>query len=248
MSTILESARSIDYPRLVTKAIRILTSLELMDMNGHVSARDPRAPGTMLINSRKASRSTVRVSDIVPVDIASSTRIGEGDEPPSEYHIHREILRRRPDVGGIVHSHPDFIVTLSIVGHKLLPVTGIGSFLPEDVPVFDDASLINTAERGVAVAELLGNAPAIVLRGHGVVVVGATVEEALARYICAEENARIQYKASALGEPHVLRGAERAFVESQTWTPIITTKHWNYHEATALRSGAFEGMENDPAS
>lgn len=241
--TLIMSDTAVDYPRLVARAVRILTSMGLMDMNGHVSARDTSSPQTMWINSRKASRSTLRTSDIVPVDLASGTRIGAGDGPPSEFHIHRAIMRRRLDVGGIVHSHPDFIVTLSIVGHKLQPVTGIGSFLPESVPVFDDASLINSAERGEAVAELLGDAPAIVLRGHGVVVVGATPEEALARYVCAEENARIQYKASALGEPHVLRGEELAFVRRETWTPVIVAKHWHYHEETARRNGAFEGIE-----
>jgi len=243
MSAILKSVGPARYAELVAKAVRILTSLDLMDMNGHVSARDADDPERMYINSRKASRSTLRLSDIVPVDIASGERVGPGDEVPSEYHIHREIMHRRPDVGGIVHSHPDFIVTLSIAGHQLLPVTGVGSFLPEDVPVFDDASLINPRERGEAVAALLGNGPAVVLRGHGVVIVGATVEEALARYVCAEENARIQYRASVIGTPRVLRGAEREYVCAQTWTPSIVEKHWNYHEMTARRHGAFDSMD-----
>lgn len=243
MSTLAPEAAGIDYRLLVARAVRILNGLDMMDMNGHVSARDGESRDTMWINSRRASRSTLRYSDIVPVDLPTGARIGEGDEPPGEYHIHRAVMRRRPDVGGIVHSHPDHIVTLSIAGRPLLPVTGIGSFLPEDVPVFDDASLINTQERGEAIATLLGDGPIVVLRGHGVVIVGATVEEALARYVCAEQNARIQYKASLLGEPHVLRGEELAYVRRETWTSVITAKHWHYHEETARRSGAFEGIE-----
>jgi ribulose-5-phosphate 4-epimerase/fuculose-1-phosphate aldolase len=237
------TARAVDYPRLVARAVRILHSLGLMDMNGHVSARAADAPDTMWINSRRASRSTLGTGDVVRVDLPSNSRIGIGDEPPSEYHIHRAIMRRRPDVGGIVHSHPEHIVTLSIAGHALAPVTGVGSFLPEDVPVFDDASLVNTEDRGEAIAELLADGPAVVLRGHGVVVVGPTVEEALARYVCAEENARVQYKASVLGKPHVLRGEELAFVRRENWTPSIVGKHWHYHEQTARRTGAFEGIE-----
>jgi ribulose-5-phosphate 4-epimerase/fuculose-1-phosphate aldolase len=236
-------SETVNYPRLVARAVRILTHLELMDMNGHVSARDASAPDTMWINSRKASRSTLRAADVVPIDIPSGTRIGEGDAPPSEFHIHRAIMRRRPDVGGIVHSHPDNIVTLSIVGVELQPVTGVGSFLSEHTPIFEDANLINTADRGEAIAELLGSDSAVVLRGHGVVVVGATPEEALARYVCAEENARIQYKALSIGTPHVMRGEELLRVRRDTWTPSIVQKHWHYHEETALRSGAFEGIE-----
>ena len=242
MSAVARDALGVDYRLLVARAVRILNSLELMDMNGHVSARGT-IPETMWINSRRASRSSLRPSDVVSVDLSSGVKIGEGDAPPSEFHIHREIMLRRPDVGGIVHSHPDFVVTLSIAGHTLRPVTGIGSFLPEDVPVFDDASLVNTDARGAAVAEALGDGPAIVLRGHGLVVVGASVEEAVARCVCAEANARIQYQASVLADPYVLRGEELAFVRNETWTPVITAKHWHHHEESARRRGAFEGME-----
>ena len=243
MQTIAPAAAAVDYPLLIARAIRILSAADLMNMNGHISARDATAPGTMWINSRRASRTTLRAVDVVPVDLQTGMRIGEGDEPPSEFHIHRAILNRRPDVGAIVHSHPDHIVTLSIAGRTLQPVTGIGSFLPENVPTFDDANLINTEDRGEALAAVLGEAPAVVLRGHGVVVVGASVEEALAHYVCAEENARIQYLASMLDTPRVLRGEELAVVRRENWTPKIVAKHWHYHQETARQSGALEGIE-----
>lgn len=229
---------------LVARAVRILHAQNLMDMNGHVSARDLDDPGIMWINARRPSRSTVTAKDVVPVDLATGTPVAGAPEPPSEFHIHREIYRRRPDVGGIVHSHPEFVVTLSVAGRALAPVTGIGSFLEETTPVFDDANLVNTEERGAAIAELLGAGPAIVFRGHGLTVAGASVEEALSRYVCAEENARMQYHASLLGEPHVLRGAELAATRRETWTPAIADKHWNYHVKTAQRTGAFEGVDD----
>ena len=243
MRATVSEAPVVDPRLVVARGVRILNSLDMMDMNGHVSARHPNRPDRMFINSRRASRSTLRYSDIVEVDLEAGKRIGEGDEPPGEFHIHRAIMLRRPDVGGVVHSHPDHIVTLSIAGKQLVPVTGIGSFLPENVPVFDDASLINTEDRGEKIAELLGAGPIVVLRGHGVVITGSTVEEAIARYVCAEQNARIQYKAHVIGEPYALRGAELERVRRETWTPVITAKHWHYHEETARRAGAFEGLE-----
>jgi ribulose-5-phosphate 4-epimerase/fuculose-1-phosphate aldolase len=105
----------------IARAVRICNMADVMDWNGHVSMRDPDAPSTIWINSRNASRSTIRKRDIVPFDLDAGCPIGDVDEPPSEYHIHREIYRVRPDVAGIVHSHPNYIVTL---GHALLPVTG----------------------------------------------------------------------------------------------------------------------------
>ncbi|MBV8580631.1 MAG: class II aldolase/adducin family protein [Candidatus Eremiobacteraeota bacterium] len=231
------------YPSLVAHAVRVLTHKGVMDMNGHVSARDAAAPTTMWINSRRASRSTLTDHDVVPVDLIDGQRIGHGDEPPSEFHIHRAVMRRRPDVGAVIHSHPEYVVTLSIAGRVLQPVCGIGSFLPEDVPVFDAANLINTVDRGEAIAAAIGDAPILVLRGHGAVVVGATIEEAVARFVCAEENARMQFNASLLGEAQVLRGSELAAVRRETWTPSIVEKHWHYHVESARRDGALDGLD-----
>jgi len=243
MSVLTQVPSQADYQLLVAQAVRILTSLGLMDMNGHVSARDANQPNRMWINSRRASRTTLCSTDVVPVDLVTGSRIGVGDEPPSEYHIHRAIFLRRPDVGAVVHSHTDNIVALSVAGQGLLPVTGVGSFLPESVPVFDDANLVNTRERGDAVADLLRDGPIVVLRGHGAAIVGESIQEALARAVCAEENARIQIMAAALGPPRVLRGEELAVTRRETWKPVIVTKHWHYHEETARRKGAFIGLE-----
>jgi ribulose-5-phosphate 4-epimerase/fuculose-1-phosphate aldolase len=197
----------------------------------------------MWINSRKASRSTLRASDVVPVDLASGKRIGEGDEPPSEFHIHRAIFNRRSDVNAIVHTHPDYIVALSIAGIALSPVHVTGGFLPECVPVFDDPNLINTEERGERVAATLGDAAAVVLRGHGVVVVAGDIEAVVARTVCAEENARLQYIAASVGTPRTLAGEELATAAREWQVPAIMRKHWHYHEETARRLGALEGID-----
>jgi ribulose-5-phosphate 4-epimerase/fuculose-1-phosphate aldolase len=227
----------------VARAVRVCQAAGVMDMNGHVSLRDENAPNLMWINSRKASRSTLTAADIVPVDLDAGTRIGAGDEPPSEFHIHREIYRRRPDVMSIVHSHPTHILALSTAGQPLLPATAIGSFLPEQgAPLFDSAVLINTEQRGNALAQTLGPAPVVVLRQHGTVTVGGTLEQAVVRMICAEDNARLLCIALQTGTPRYLRGEELAVLARENWAPVSYTKHWHYHEETAQRAGAFEGI------
>jgi ribulose-5-phosphate 4-epimerase/fuculose-1-phosphate aldolase len=227
----------------IARAVRICNAAKVMDMNGHVSARDPDRPGVMWINSRKASRSTLTAGDVVPFDIAAGSRIGEGDEPPSEYHIHTEIYKRRPDVGAIVHSHPEHILTLSVAGHDLKQVTSTNPFLPETgAAVFDSAVLINTLERGAKMAEALADGPAVVLRQHGTVVVGATLEEAVVRMICAEDNARLQLRALQVGTPRYLRGEELRVLQRENLTPVIIRKFWHYQEESARVAGAFEGL------
>jgi L-fuculose-phosphate aldolase len=228
---------------LVARAVRMLNVAGVMHMSGHVALRDGSERGTMWINSRKASRSTLTASDIVPFDIEAGKRIGDGDEPPSEYHIHTEIYKRRPDVGAIVHSHPEHILILSVAGQPLRQVSAILPFLPEDgAPTFDSPVLINTVERGKALATALGEAGAVVLRQHGTVTVGASLEDAVVRMICAEDNARLQLGALRVGEPRYIRGEELKALARENLAPIIVRKFWHYHEESARVAGALEGL------
>jgi ribulose-5-phosphate 4-epimerase/fuculose-1-phosphate aldolase len=236
------SATKVHYQRLVARAVRIIHYAGVMHASGHVAVRDAEDPGVMWINSRKASRATLTAADIVPVDLRTGRRIGEGDEPPSEFHIHRAVFNRRSDVQAICHTHPDNVVALSIAGKTLQPVHPVGGFLPESAPVFDDANLINTQERGEAVARALGDAPLVVLRGHGIVLVGRSVEEVVAHTISAEENARFQYRATLIGEPKTLRGAELEIAKRDILDPKVIRKHYHYAEEKARDAGALEGI------
>ena len=232
------------YMRLVARAVRMLNHAGVMHMSGHLAVRDADDASRVWINSRKASRSTLTYADIVPVDLGNGKRIGAGDEPPSEFPIHHAIFRRRPDVGAIVHTHTEHIIALSIVGIPLMPVHLPAGFLPERVPVFDDPNLMDTLERGELLADALGNAPVVVLRGHGVVVIGGSVEEAVARTVLAEENARLQCTALGLGkEPRTLVGKELALAAKQMTLPIVMKKHFHYHEETARSAGALDGVD-----
>jgi ribulose-5-phosphate 4-epimerase/fuculose-1-phosphate aldolase len=231
------------HARLVARGVRMLNHAGVMHMSGHLAARDADDPNRIWVNARKASRSTLTANDIVPVDLATGKRIGPGDEPPSELPIHLAMFRRRPDIGGIVHTHPEHVIALSIVGIPLMPVHLASGFLPERAPVFDDSGLIDTIERGELLADALGDATVLVLRGHGVVVVGRSPEEAVARTVLVEENARLQCIAGALGTPRTLAGEELARAAKQMTLPIVMKKHFHYHEQTALRLGVLDGVD-----
>ncbi len=231
------------YGGLIARAVRMINFAGVMDMNGHVSMRDAGDPNTMWINSRRASRSTLTAHDVVPVDLKTGKRIGIGDEPPSEFHIHREIYLRRPDVHAVEHSHPEYIVTLSIAGKALQPVFVVGAFLPESVPVYPHAHLIDTEARGKAVATLLGDGTAVTLRGHGFVIAGPSVEHMVNWIVAAEDNAKAQFNALQIGEPHVLRGKELGEVRAEIAQPKVVRKNWDYQYETALRAGVLEGVD-----
>jgi L-fuculose-phosphate aldolase len=242
-TTHLPNPRTSRYGDLIARAVRICNVADVMDFNGHVSARDADDPNVMWINNRHASRSTLTREDIVPFDIAAGTRIGEGIEPPSEWHIHAEIYRRRPEVGGIVHSHPPYILTLSSCGQLLRPLSSTATFLPEaGAPVFDTPVLINTPARGVGMANAMGDAPIVVLRQHGTVTVGGYAEEAVVRMICAEDNAKIQYQALQIGTPTYFHGEELRLMQGEHGGPHAVAKYWRYWEETAHKRGGLEGL------
>ncbi|MCM3115425.1 class II aldolase/adducin family protein [Neobacillus sp. MER 74] len=224
----------------VAKAIRMLEAVELLDMNGHVSCR---IPGTdrFFINSRKASRASVTVGDIVMCDL--NGKLLEGDsEPPSEYHIHTEIYKRRSDVLSVIHNHPHYQTVLGIADVAMKPVFGIGSFV-DNVPVYEKSSLINTAELGAELAETIGKEISVQLRNHGTVVAAESVKAAFARSVFIEENAKKQYDALLLGrEIRVLTGDNLVRTRETAWQPSIIEKVWTYHEQRALKQGILEGI------
>ncbi len=233
------------YTDLICRAVRICNSANVMDQNGHVSGRDEHDPNVMWINNRHASRSTIRPSDVIAVDIATGRTIGAGEEPPSEWPIHTEIYKRRPDVHGIVHCHPRLILGLSATDTPLRPIASTGSFLPEaGAPVFDSAVLINTVQRGEALAAVLGEAPFVVMRQHGAVAVGDCVEQAVKRMIAAETNADLLCLALTIGKPRYLAGSELASLSGERGGAYGTRKHWHFLEETAAKVGAFEGMDD----
>jgi ribulose-5-phosphate 4-epimerase/fuculose-1-phosphate aldolase len=107
-----------------------------------------------------------------------------------------------------------------------------GSIFAPEVPVVDDPTQIDTPEKGAAVAEALGSARAVVLRGHGVVCVGQSIIEATVTTIDLNENAQLQLAAAAIGEPRVVR-AEHLGTDGviQGLEHEFFSSSWHYHVA-----------------
>ena len=121
---------------------------------------------------------------------------------PREAWIHLAIARRRPDVGAICRAQPPVATALASAGVPIVPLHGQGSFLGPQVPVFDDAVLVRDEARAVELAERLGDAPALLLRGNGAVTVGADIGEAVARMWVLEASAQMNSVAAVRRHAH----------------------------------------------
>ena len=152
-------------------AIRMLERAGYIDHNGHASARCDAA--SFYVNSGASVRGALTVDDIVTVGLDGHLAEGTA-KPPLEYHIHSEIYRARPDVNAVMHTHPQWSTYLTMTGTRYLPVYAQG-VLVGDMPVVDSVLSINTKPMGEKLAAALGRRPAVLLKAHGAVAVGADI-------------------------------------------------------------------------
>ena len=208
-------------------AIRMLERAGYIDHNGHASAR--RDGGTFYINSGASVRGALTAGDIVTVDLDGALVEGSA-KPPLEFHIHSEIYRARPDVHAVMHTHPQWSTFLTMTGVRYKPVYAQGVLLG-DMPVMDSVLSINTKAMGETLVEHLGQRPAVLLKAHGVVVVGADIVECFALAAYVEENAYRQYMAMQIGEPYVFSEAEQKATREKLWSASLFKKTWDHYHS-----------------
>lgn len=199
----------------VVAACRILEGKGLVEAYGHVSVRIPGRE-LALITPRGAI-GEINARDLLVVDFAGRVVNGRGT-PPLELPMHTVVYRRRPPagrplagghpVGALCRTHSPAAVAWSVLGRGLRPVHGFGAFLGAEVPVFPKPDLITTEALGEELARALGEAEAVLLRGNGTLVTGATLREACVKAIFLEESAWIQMQATAAGQPVIVSADE----------------------------------------
>jgi ribulose-5-phosphate 4-epimerase/fuculose-1-phosphate aldolase len=185
-------------------ANRILAQEGIFDGFGHVSVRSDRDANRYYL-SRSLAPGLVTAADIVELDL-DSRAIGSTAALYSERFIHGEIYKARPDVKAIVHDHSPALIPFSVSSVPLRAVSHTAGFIPDGVPIFDIRTaagmtdmLVSNGERGRALATTLGSGAAVLMRGHGVTIVGSTLPIAVGRSIYLERNATLQAQAIALG-------------------------------------------------
>ncbi|GAB7389157.1 methylthioribulose 1-phosphate dehydratase [Bacillaceae bacterium] len=212
----------------VAMACRLINRSGLGDYSGHVSLRIPDTD-LFVINGRLSSRAALNPDDILVCDLQGE-KVEGGDLPPAEMAIHTQIYKRRQDVQCVAHFHPPKAVLFSVVDRPLVPVFLKGAMVGT-VPVHDDPRHIVTEEQGDMLAETLGDGKAVLLRGHGVVIAGGSVEEVFFLGVCLEENARRYHEALVLGEPKPLSLEEQREIAGSGYKQERFQKIWNYYRS-----------------
>jgi len=188
-------------------ASRILADHGVLDAYGHVSARSDKKPDHFIM-SRSRAPALVTAADLIEWNADSEAASGDKRKGFIERYIHGEIYRARPEVMAVVHSHSPSVIPFGVTKTKLRPVYHMGSFLWSGAPVWDirkvredNDLLVRDRPLGAALAGALGKCNCVLMRGHGMTVIGASVQEAVFRAIYTEMNARLQIQATQLDGP-----------------------------------------------
>jgi HCOMODA/2-hydroxy-3-carboxy-muconic semialdehyde decarboxylase len=198
-------------------ANRILFNEGVVDGFGHVSARHDKRPDLFVL-ARSMAPGLVTTADLMLFDLDGNAASGDARPAYLERFIHGEIYRARPDVTAVVHSHSPSVIPFGVVdGAALRPLYHMSGFLTPAAPVFEIRAvagasdmLVRDARLGAALAEALGPAAFVLMRGHGATAVGASVRQAVFRAVYAEINARLQATAMQLGPVTYLSDEEAA--------------------------------------
>lgn len=237
-----EALAQIGPPLLIADLVtasHILFDQGVVDGFGHVSVRNPVNPERFFLSMARAP-SLVEAADIMEFDLDGKQTDGPRDKPIfQELYIHAEVFRARRDVNAVVHSHSPAVVPFGVVTTPLRPVSQTGSFLCAGVPNFDlldafpDAAnlLVTSGDKGRQLAKVLGDNPAVLMRGHGDTVVGESLKQAVYRAIFTELAAKLTAQAIALSS-----GGPIKYISGQACERAL---------ASGNASGSREGLDRN---
>ena len=215
----------------VALANRVLERTGLSNAFGHASARIP-GTDTFLLPTRR-SPGLADPATLLVVDFDGNVVAGDG-APNSELWIHARLYAARPDVGGVVHAHPESCVCLIGIGEPHRVVHNQGAPFYGRVAHYDDIGLIRTRALGDRVTETFARgAIATMMRGHGITTACADVRTATIAAVFLEESASLQLRmlAAAGGDGGRIRAytQDEARILDDQLGPAIVGRAWDYY-------------------
>ena len=223
-----------ELARLVA-ANRILANEGVVDAFGHVSVRDPRNAERFWL-SRSRSPALVELDDLMEFTFDGAAVDARGRTPYGERMIHAAVYAARADVHSVVHHHAYGVLPFTITDEPLRPVVHTASVIGAEVPVWDIRTkfgdtdmLVRSIEQGRDLAAALGSNTCVLIRGHGAVVAGASVERAVLTAIYLQVNANVLLQSLPLGAPNALTAGEIASSSAAQFSPLALDRTWEYY-------------------
>jgi L-fuculose-phosphate aldolase len=168
---------------------------------GHISLRLPDDPRHFFMKPHSIGLDEITLANILTIDLAGNVVAGTARRH-SEVYIHSEVYKARPDVVCVLHTHPPYAIALSASATPLKRWSQPSALFRDSLGLYDDTiNLIRTPEMGARVAQALGAGRAALLKNHGIVVAGPSIEEVVISALMLENAAKIQMIVEAAGNP-----------------------------------------------
>ena len=204
----LPSFESLDEERLHRKQ-RLAASFRLFGkfgfdegVAGHITVRDPEHLDRFWVNPFGMNFKHIRVSDLICVDHTGTVVEGDALVNRAAFAIHSQVHQARPDVIAAAHSHSLHGKAWSSLGRLLDPLTQDSCAFFEDHALFDDfTGVVLDLDEGKRIGAALGDNKAVILRNHGLLTVGHSVDAAVWSFITMERTCQAQLLAEAAGTP-----------------------------------------------
>jgi ribulose-5-phosphate 4-epimerase/fuculose-1-phosphate aldolase len=216
---------------LVT-ANRILAQKGVLDSFGHVSARHPENPQRYLMSRSRAPR-LITQNDICEFSLDSTPVDDRGFRMYGERPIHGCIYQARPDVMAVCHNHAYPLLPFAVTKVPMSPAIHMAGVIGSEVPVWDIRDLfgdtnmlVTTNEIGRSLATFLGHRPAVLMRGHGSVIAGASIPEVVFTAYYLQLNAEVLIHSQALGNVHYLSPQEVRLSAEMNLSPLALERAW----------------------
>ena len=188
---------------------------------GHITARDPERPDCFWVNPFGMNFGHIRVSDLIMVDDTGTVVEGDGIVNGAAFAIHSQVHAARPDVIAAAHAHSIHGKAWSALGRRLDPITQDACAFHDDHALFDDyTGVVLDLSEGVRIGQALGDRKAVILRNHGLLTVGHSVDEAAWWFITMERSCQAQLLAEAAGTPVLIDPANAALTATQVGSHI----------------------------
>jgi ribulose-5-phosphate 4-epimerase/fuculose-1-phosphate aldolase len=187
---------------------------------GHITARDPELTDHFWVNPFGLHFSRVRVSDLLLVNSRGEIVIGDAPLNRAAFAIHAALHEARPEIIAAAHTHSTYGKAWSTLGRKLDPLTQDSCAFYEDHGLFEDfGGVVYETSEGARIAEALGPRKGVILKNHGILTAGPTVEAAAWWYIALDNVCHAQLLAEAAGTPQLIPHEQAALTHSQISTP-----------------------------
>ncbi len=186
---------------------------------GHITARDPEREDHFWVNPFGMHFAHVRASDLVLVNGNGDVVQGTSPVNRAAFAIHSRVHAARPDVVAAAHAHSMYGKAWAALGRLLDPITQDSCAFFEDHGLFDDyTGVVLATDEGDRIAKALGHRKAVILRNHGLLTTGHTVDEAVWWFITMDRSCQAQLLAEAAGKPIPIKRDNALLTRGQVGT------------------------------